>query len=760
MFIRIIIILLAYSLSFSVYAIIDLANVNVIPQNGSTRFCLSLDSNDFDKLYMAGSLNNQSLFFISPSTTPNQPSITPFGSIVNPPPLQQLKGAELPQEICFGPYANESLDQLKLFAGVGNSLADITTRKSYIQFFDGQPLTLPATLKPWTIMVYMVGSNLESGYGRYASADLLEMIRGYQKHSNVPANVVVTTGGANRDGWRSTKRSVIDHNGKKVISDLGDQAMATPQALSDFVLWTQQQFPAEHYALILWNHGDGTGGYGIDDSRPGNSRLTLPQLKQTYQTIRAKRDIPLDIVVYDACLMGSIEVAEVTSSLATVMAASADLEPGHGLNYEHLLTNLDNSIQDGITFGKLVKTGYLQQAKDQKTDKRSTITYSVYDLTQLQAFTQTLKKFGQEFTTILQKPSFLNYSQLSAGIIRAPGYPQKTSTGKLRSLDTDKIRLDLYNLLQTVSPEFPAFKNYAQTLLQQLDALVVSYDSNITNTVSTGKISLNIGSQNDYLSALPEAYSLLRQGLDYYNQRRKNDSYTPDSSLVCPQGLICADAKWLDLPANDILSVIGYYGQQQGTRSTIHLIKPLYQQQTLTHSLELPADGKLACRYELCTGDQCAAATLTDAGTQRIAEVKLNQSAALLTFCQTETNAWEACSVVAQNNGVWARETQVFPQDKIQPSLLTLENGRLQIQSTQTLSVTRSQPVQLIEHCDTQQGAIWAGYASANIQEKIEPICNNGDCLCKSSDFETGAGKGDDACKRLGVKAGVFLRVE
>lgn len=761
---RIIILIYTFLFTHSAQAIYNLANLNVIPKDNSTTFCLSLDSEN--QLYFAGTLDSQNFFFITPSATPNQPTLTQPAANTLPPPFQQSNGDTLPSEACFGPFLNSALNNLKLFAGVGKSFQEITTKQSYVQFFDGNPGSLPQPKKPWTVMVYMVGADLESRNGRYASQDILEMLQGSTHIAPNTANVVITTGGSSRPGWQTVKRAMINQGLKTVISDLGKQDISTPQMLSDFVLWSQQNFPAEHYALILWNHGDGSGGFGFDNSRPDSPHLSLPQLYQAYQTIRSKLTQPLDTVIYDACLMGSVEVAEVTASVANSMSASADLEPGHGLNYDYLISNLNANTTNGLELGKLAKTGYLEQAKQQKKLDRVPITYSVYDLTKLPAFTTTFKDFAQQFKTLMQQSSFQNYANVSTGIIRAPGYPQRNGTGRYKNLDTQLIRLDLYNFLQTLASEFPSIKNTAQTLLQQLDSFVVTYDTNlhtlnnIINT-DTGKITINIGSQTEHLSVLPEAYTLLKDSLDSYNQRRKNDTSTPDSDFVCPKGITCADAKWLRLPAEDVSGVTAYFGQKSGTKADIHLIKTLYQTTTLSNSLELPTDGTLACRYEVCTSnDQCSGITVTETDTQRVAEVKLNQVPALLTFCQTTPNQWNACTVVGQQNSVWGRESELFNNDKLTPTQLIFENNTLKQQSNQELTVQSMESVVLRQQCDTPQGTIVAGYAGLNGKEQFELLCDKGDCLCKPSDLEAGVGKGDDACKRLGVKTGVFLQVQ
>jgi hypothetical protein len=316
---------------------------------------------------------------------------------------------------------------------------------------------LPRPMGEWTVMVYMVASDLEALESEdgpkkeFASQDISEMLQGTKSNNSDAVHVVVTTGGSKAPNWDTVKRSFI-HNGQRhVLADPSEQKkMSIPQTLSKFVQYARTNFPAQHYALILWNHGDGTNGFGIDISMGSEDIMDLTELKRSYQLIQQQNGL-LDIVVYDACLMSSIEVAEITSGVTKVMAASTELEPGHGLDYAHLLKTITtNPPKNGVEFGKIVKTGYLEQTRSKGTFSYSQITYSVLDLTQLPAFNKTLELFAKELNKQLHDEGFLTTEVLSRGIIRAPGYPARIDgilqTRKLRSLDDPNIRVDLYNV--------------------------------------------------------------------------------------------------------------------------------------------------------------------------------------------------------------------------------------------------------------------------------------------------------------------------
>ena len=718
--------------SFAVY---DQLALNIEPSENQLNFCFRLDGNDKNQHYYIAALVHEKILFVAP----NQESftITEWVPEIEPPMFGKWgrRGAA-----CLGPFEKDVLQDIEIYAGVGSSFDDLLQKQNYTRFFHGF-LALPQAKKTWTIMVYMVASDLENKRlkldkktgkkkGRWASKDFLEMLQGTSQAPD-NTNLIITTGGSTRNGWQTVKRTFIQNGQQYVLEDLGAKSMAEPQTLSDFVIWAKANFPAQHYALILWNHGNGSDGYGYDTSEVGNGdMMSLPELHQAYQTIRQESDEALDIVVYDACLMASIEVAEVTATLATAMAGSAELEPGHGIDYSHLLSHLGTTPPDnGLDFGRLVKTGYIQHTKDQKSFDTSQITYSVFDLTQLGSFTDTFKQFALEFKQVLAKTSFLNYERLSRGIIRAPGYPFKQS-GRLRSLDDKHIRIDLSSVLRTVGPEFPEFKAYADQVLARLDQMVVDYEGNIGEIdPNAGRVSLDIGDDNSYLTVLPEAYTLLKEGFAFYNRQKQNDTLEIEGDLVpydCPAGIICADApNWLELEADEVLNVEAYLGQKSGDVSDIYLIKSLYQhREEITTDLELGIKGNEACQYQICVNEaQCENITVTEKRGQLLADISVNDAPAVLSFCQDAEKTWTACSVVQQTDGIWGRYDDLYPEESVIPSTLHVQYNKIEQRTGNALLVDELTPVTLKKTCRLSEANILAVYYGLNGQRQFNQLC-------------------------------------
>jgi len=205
---------------------------------------------------------------------------------------------------------------------------------------------VPYPESSWTFMVYLDGDNNLEGA---AINDFMEM----SAVGSTPAVNIVAQfdrGGydSSYDGWTTCKRYFVTPGMTptiaNAISDLGECNMADQNTLNEFVTWAMATYPADKYALILWNHGSGwrtfapwdeQTGRGIcwDDSHPGDY-LTL---QETEQALTGKY---VQLLGYDACLMHMIEVVYQVMANAGVSVGSEELEPGDGWPYDTILNDL------------------------------------------------------------------------------------------------------------------------------------------------------------------------------------------------------------------------------------------------------------------------------------------------------------------------------------------------------------------------------------------------------------------------------------
>lgn len=209
----------------------------------------------------------------------------------------------------------------------------------------------------WTFMVYLDGdNNLEDA----SVDDFLEMASvGSDENINIIVQFDRIPGYAISYGnWTNCQRFRVT-NGMRptvlnAVSDWGDGRggrevnMGDPRTLTDFVTWGMANYPANRYALILWNHGDGwrdvpdarlpLKAVCWDDTSGWDEALETKEIKQALMDSGW-----VDVIGFDACLMGMAEVAYEMKDVAGIMTGSEETEPGTGWPYHTLLADLKAS---------------------------------------------------------------------------------------------------------------------------------------------------------------------------------------------------------------------------------------------------------------------------------------------------------------------------------------------------------------------------------------------------------------------------------
>ena len=98
--------------------------------------------------------------------------------------------------------------------------------------------------------------------------------------------------------------------------------MGNPNTLKSFIQWGVATYPADHYLLDIWDHGGGLDGVCWDDTSGTN--MTVSQVQQAI----AGASTHIDVIGFDACLMGMEEVRTSFAAWATSCWAPRNWNPG------------------------------------------------------------------------------------------------------------------------------------------------------------------------------------------------------------------------------------------------------------------------------------------------------------------------------------------------------------------------------------------------------------------------------------------------
>lgn len=253
---------------------------------------------------------------------------------------------------------------------------------------DASPYTQLADSVDCEVLLYMVGSNLESESGA-ASANLQELLD--TDLGNV--RVVGQAGGCT--DWKmdefadgGTTRFLIDNGSLSVQEETEAYDMGQASTLADFLQYARITYPAKKNILVFWDHGDGPiGGFGCDDLFGGDS-LTLTELDSAFAAAGCA-DAPLDVIGFDACCMASLEVAATLAPYGGYMVASQELEPASGWDYTVVGQLSGTSAQQ-------MACSLAQGYYDKNRADYPQATVSVTDLSQTDTLVSTLENLASE----------------------------------------------------------------------------------------------------------------------------------------------------------------------------------------------------------------------------------------------------------------------------------------------------------------------------------------------------------------------------
>ena len=215
--------------------------------------------------------------------------------------------------------------------------------------------------KPFTVMIYMNASDLESNGRSEGTINILKMLAADIDEKNI--NVILEIGGTKK--WTNTYgldfafrkkgkfnppyiedilpesdqklpswfgkevnpnkniRYKVEKGDLKQLKSLEKRNMGEPDTLSSFINYGMENFPAEKYALVFWGHGHvPIKGFAYDENFE-NDTLTLLETITAFENSKVK-DEKLDFILFDACYMANVEVAYTFKDYAYYLVASQD----------------------------------------------------------------------------------------------------------------------------------------------------------------------------------------------------------------------------------------------------------------------------------------------------------------------------------------------------------------------------------------------------------------------------------------------------
>lgn len=341
------------------------------------------------------------------------------------------------------------------------------------------PVIVPSdtsNLPEWTVIVYSDADDDILEQDLLTDINEMELV-GSNPQMNIVVQVDRAQGAYSGDGdWTDTRRLYItqdndmNHINSQVVESIGEADMGNPQTLVDFVTWSIQNYPAKKYALIMSDHGGGwTGGFSDLNS---DSSLTFTQITDSISQIQSNMGgQKFEVVGFDACLMGMLEVYGSLYPYTNYMVASEEVIPSTGWSYAAWLGRLaQDPSMDGRGVSSAIVSTYI--VDDAALTSRATAS----EISQIESQT-TLSAIDSS-----QMPNVINASNQFISTLAnvdqswvAQGREYSKSYYSIFGEDVPSPFIDLINFANVMATtNEPAIQQAADQLTSAMSAAVVA----------------------------------------------------------------------------------------------------------------------------------------------------------------------------------------------------------------------------------------------------------------------------------------------
>ncbi len=291
---------------------------------------------------------------------------------------------------------------------------------------------------------------------------------------------------------------------------LGETNTGEPKVLKTFIEESSKAYPSEKLIVIIWSHGMGVDDFDIYNGK--RERYFVPKeeieeiaisfddaAKDFLDNIELQKalevDVKIDILGFDACLMGMFEIAYQLRNNAEVMVGSQHIEPVSGWDYTRILEELkleNSSKKMGIDLVKFYADYYERNSSYETTQ-------SAINLKKIEETAEYLDAFAKLLLESLENKNDLKYTLLSSQLFNKNEYVDLVDFAK-----NTKERL-----------EIPSLDFYADRLLESLEFLILANQTTGYSMRGANGVSIYFPSQRSPFKETFEMYEKLEFSKNY-----------------------------------------------------------------------------------------------------------------------------------------------------------------------------------------------------------------------------------------------------
>lgn len=201
----------------------------------------------------------------------------------------------------------------------------------------------------WTFMVYL---DCDNSLDYFGPINIQQISYGLTVDAEV--NVIVLIDRLNLPAYTYE----VKHNQINTVQTLEEVDMGNTETLTSFITFATTNYPATYYFLDIWDHGGGYRGACWDES--SGNHLSPHNIETSLAQAESQTGTHVQVVGFDACLMGMVEVCYELKDVTDIVIGSETLTPGYGWPYTQLMTYLStNSEADPHTLSAELVNEYV-----------------------------------------------------------------------------------------------------------------------------------------------------------------------------------------------------------------------------------------------------------------------------------------------------------------------------------------------------------------------------------------------------------------
>lgn len=397
--------------------------------------------------------------------------------------------------------------------------------------------TLEVREAEWTLLVYLTGDNdIETSL--LQDLEEMELAGGSSSQVNVVVQFDRIPGYDSSYGdWDTCKRFYVTEDAlpseidSVELEDLGEVNMCSEATLRDFLTWGLDRFKAKKYALVIVDHGM-TWKCLSSDHTDGHDPLRLTELRSALQLSLGICGLEsIDFIGLDMCLAATFEAVAELRDLCCVLAASAELSPCFGWDFENHVGFLrDNPAATARQLGARIAESF--EAVCEEADWESGAFIAI-DLTNAQQALTSFEDSIAQLRTVIASHGL----RLSFARDCVDEYDDSPA-----GLDTAVDLADLLYLLRHVSND-ALIQSDLDAFLSTLNSMVIRKYCPFPHEYSTG---ISVFFPRDYETFQSDTYLYggLRLTADSSWDELLPDYYAFRDTHVCD--IVCTDSSVTD----------------------------------------------------------------------------------------------------------------------------------------------------------------------------------------------------------------------